>query len=153
MGVDKHYDIPAPNFRNDLSFGEAGEEIIKHFIDAISSGAIEVKTDRYRNGRMVVETQQKPNGSQVWVDSGINVTTASWWIYQYGLDGAFHVISVERLKRYLRCNRDKFNESTKRSLGSPNDNPARGFLLYPGDVLDLLINGDYDAGYNGQAAL
>lgn len=145
MGVDKHYDIPAPDFKKDLAFGEEGEELIRLFLDAITRGAIEVKTDRYRNGRMVVETQQKPNHSEVWVDSGINVTTATWWIYQYNLDGAFHVIAVDRLKRYLRINRHRFNDATKIALGNPKDNPARGFLLYPDDVLDLLTNKAYDA--------
>jgi len=142
---NRNHDIPAPNFTTDLAFGEKGEDIVRDFINDIASGSLEVKTDRYRNGRMVIETQQKPNTSQVWVDSGINVTTAKWWVYQYNLDGAFHVIAVDRIKRYLRANRDKFNDETKISLGNPNDNPARGFLLYPNNVLDLLTNPEYDA--------
>ena len=55
------------------------------------------------------------------------------------------MIAVDRIKRYLRANRGKFNDETKISLGNPNDNPARGFLLYPNDVLDLLTSRDYDA--------
>ena len=93
---------------------------------------------------MVVETQQDPGARGLWVDSGINVTKAKWWVYQYALDGAFHVVSVERLKRYLRATTTKFNESTKRTFSAGNDNPARGFLLYPEDVLDMLTNPRYD---------
>jgi hypothetical protein len=145
MGVDKSYDIQIPKFKDDLNFGLAGEEVIKQFLKDVSGGKIEVKTDRYRNGRMVVETQQKPVGREDWVDSGINVTQAEWWVYQYGLDGAFHVISVPRLKRYLRAQKSRFNDKSKISLGYMGDNPARGYLLYPNDVTDMLTNPKYDA--------
>jgi len=147
----KEYDLPQRVFdwKTDLSFGLKGEGLVSGFLDAMSSGSFEVKTDRYRNGRMVVETNQNPrgkvdeNGEQVWVPSGINVTTAKWWVYVFSIGGAFVVVDTERLKRYLRINRHKFNESTKRSLGG-EDNPARGFLLMANDVKDLLTNEDYD---------
>ena len=142
---NRGYDIPAPDFKTDLNFGEAGEDVVRGFIADVLSGSYEIKTDRYRNGRMVIETQQKPNSTNTWVDSGINVTTAKWWVYQYNLDGAFHIVAVDRLKRYLRLNNKKFNESTKINCGNPHDNPARGFLLYQGDVTDLLVNSAYDA--------
>ena len=138
------YDLPQPNWRKDLEFGHQGESLILDFLNDISSGSFEVKTDRYRNGRMVVETQQDPGARGTWVNSGINVTKAKWWVYQYALDGAFHVISVDRLKRYLRLNTDKFNESTKRAFAAGSENPAKGYLLYPEDVFDMLTNPEYD---------
>lgn len=138
------YDLPQPNWRKDLEFGHQGESLISDFLNDISSGSFEVKTDRYRNGRMVVETQQDPGARGTWVNSGINVTKAKWWVYQYALDGAFHVISVDRLKRYLRLNTDKFNESTKRAFAAGSENPAKGYLLYPEDVFDMLTNPEYD---------
>ncbi len=138
------YDLPQPNWRKDLEFGHQGESLILDFLNDISSGSFEVKTDRYRNGRMVVETQQDPGARGTWVNSGINVTKAKWWVYQYALDGAFHVISVDRLKRYLRLNTDKFNESTKRAFAAGSENPAKGYLLYPEDITDMLINPQYD---------
>ena len=138
------YDLPQPNWRKDLEFGHQGENLISDFLNDISSGSFEVKTDRYRNGRMVVETQQDPGARGTWVNSGINVTKAKWWVYQYALDGAFHVISVDRLKRYLRLNTDKFNESTKRAFAAGSENPAKGYLLYPEDITDMLINPQYD---------
>ena len=138
------YDISAPDFLADLQFGEKGEAVISNFLNDLAGGSFEVKTDRYRNGRMVVETQQMPNNCGTWYDSGINVTTAKWWVYQYTLDGAFHVVAVDRLKRYLRINSAKFNETTKRVFARNSDNPAKGYLLYPDDVLDMLTNELYD---------
>jgi hypothetical protein len=71
------------------------------------------------------------------------VTTAKWWVYIYSPEGAFVVVSVSRLKRYLRMNNYKFSENTKRDFGG-TDNPAKGFLIYPNDVMDMLTNKRYD---------
>lgn len=149
--MSSKFDIPARrfDFKADLEFGQQSEREISSFLDDLSDGAFEVKTDRYRNGRMVVETDQNPrgirdsNGEQVWNKSGINVTTAKWWVYVFSPGQGFVMIDVERLKRYLRANRARFNESTKISLGG-EDNPARGFLLMADDVKDLLTNKLYD---------
>ena len=149
--TSKEFDIPGRtfDFAKDLEFGEAGEETIKGFLDALSGGAFEVKSDRYRNGRMVVETEQNPRGikdsegTSVWVKSGINVTTAKWWVYIYSPDNAFVVISVSRLKNYLRSNKNKYSDATKRNFGG-SDNPAKGFLIMETDVVDLLTNPQYD---------
>lgn len=149
--MSKFYDIPGKkfDFASDLSFGLEGEELIKGFLDSLSGGDFEVKSDRYRNGRMVIETQQNPkgakdsNGALVWVNSGINVTLAKWWVYIYTPEEAFLVVSVARMKRFLRANNHKYNEQTKVDFGGA-DNPARGFLVYPEEVLQILINPQYD---------
>jgi len=139
------------NFDEDLKFGEMGEDYARSFLRAITTGDYEVKTDRYRNGRMVIETNQNPrgmldqNGQRIWVPSGINVTTSKWWIYIFSLDGAFLMLEVARLKRYLKFNKKVFNDATKISLGGL-DNPARGFILYPKHVSDLLASSEYDLG-------
>lgn len=150
------FDIPGRqfNFRKDLEYGQEGESLVSQFLDCLESGDFEVKSDRYRNGRMVIETDQNPkaakneNGEQVWVKSGINVTTATWWVYIYSPEGAFVTISVPRLKRYLRLNPYKFNEGTKKDFGGP-DNPAKGFLIYPNDVIDMMTNPRYDEQLEG----
>jgi hypothetical protein len=142
------YDIQAPNFLMDLAFGEAGEEVLRKFIQDISSGDIEVKTDRYRNGKMVIETEQWPkrrlkqDGTEDWVKSGINVTTAKWWVYQYHLDGAFVIVAVDRIKRYLRKN---YSALSKTAFASSSDNPAKGFLLLPAQVSELMLSEEYDS--------
>ena len=123
--------------------------LVSTFLDDLSDGSFEVKSDRYRNGRMVVETDQNPrgyrdvNGVQVWNKSGINITTAKWWVYIFSPEGAFIVVSVARLKRYLRAVPERFNSSNKINLGG-SDNPAKGFLLMPEDVQDMMINPRYD---------
>lgn len=149
--MNKFYDIPGKqfNFQKDLEYGLQGESLVGGFLEAISNGDFEVKSDRYRNGRMVVETNQNPraandeNGHPIWVLSGINVTMAKWWVYIYAPEGAFVVVDVSRLKRFLRLNSDKYCEERKINLGGA-DNPAKGFLIYPEDVMDMLYSRDYD---------
>lgn len=137
------------DFKKDLAYGKMGEDLISGFLQSLSESDFEVKSDRYRNGKMVVETNQNPkgmldaSGNRVWVPSGINVTTAKWWVYIYSPEGAFVVVSVARLKRYLRLHPDQFNEKTKFNLGG-SDNPARGFLLMPYEVMDMLFSKEYD---------
>jgi hypothetical protein len=138
----REYDIP-PNFIKDLQHGEQGEQIIRNFLHDTNSGAIEIKTDRYRNGRLAIETDQNPR-NQGWKKSGINITTAKWWVYQYHLDGAFLIIKTERIKRYLRTHPDRYNEKTKQNFAPKSDNPAKGFLLEQHEVTDMILNPKYD---------
>lgn len=152
MTYRKEFDIPQNsfNFAEDLKFGHLGEKFITDFYTAVIQGSAEVKTDRYRNGRMVVETNQNPKGrlnaegERVWVVSGINVTTAKWWIYVYSLNKSMIIVSVERLKNYLRQNRDRFNEKTKVTFAANSDNPAKGFLIEPHEVMEMLYHEKYD---------
>ena len=57
---ESRWDIPKPNFKKDLEFGKQGEDQVKGFLQGIVNGSFEVKSDRYRNGRMVVEVAQNP---------------------------------------------------------------------------------------------
>lgn len=138
MGYEPRYDIPQYDFTRDLAHGEAGEGIVKDFLDAMSTGSFEVKFDRYRNGRMAVETDQCPRGKE-WKKSGINVTTATWWVYMFS-PTSFIIVSVIRLKNFLRLNADILQ---KRDLAR-GENPSKGFLLFPEHVQDLMNNADYD---------
>lgn len=141
------YDIPKQQFSQDLEYGQQGESLARSFLASMSSGAFEVKTDRYRNGRMIVETEQLPAQdakTENWQLSGINTTKATWWVYVYTLNGAFVIIDVQRLKRYLRRNPSLFNWETKRTFGNKTNNPARGWLLEPQQVMDLMTNPLYD---------
>jgi hypothetical protein len=139
---DNRWDIPASqqyNFKNDLAFGKKGEQITKDFLTAIATGSFEVKTDRYRNGRMVVETEQNPRNSG-WKPSGLQVTLAEWWVYVYALDGSIVVIKVDRLKRYIAT----LPEKRTKTFAPMSNNPAKGFLLLPEEVIDLMTNPIYD---------
>lgn len=138
----REYDIP-PNFLKDLQHGEKGEQIVRDFLNDVNSGAIEIKTDRYRNGKIAIETHQNPR-RKGWKESGLKVTTAKWWVYQYHLDGAFTMIKTERLIRYLKAHPNRFNEKTKRYFAPFSDNPAKGYILEPAEVLDMMLNPKYD---------
>lgn len=130
---------PKFDFVTDLEYGHEGEQNIIGFFESFNAGAVEVKADRYRNGRMAVETHQKPAG-QDWKKSGINVTQADWWAYRLAPD-AFMMVSVKRLKNYLRVNRDTLE---KRMFALDSDNPATGYLLFPQHIQDLMTNERYD---------
>lgn len=152
MSYNKEHDIPAKlfDFAKDLSFGEDNEKFVKGFYQSVIQGSAEVKADRYRNGRMVVETDQNPRrktdrfGAPVWEKSGINVTAADWWIYVYATKQSFVVVSVPRLKRFLRANKGLFNPESKRLFASQSDNPSMGFLLEPDQVMEMLYSEKYD---------
>ena len=130
---------PRFDFKVDLAYGKAGEAELVEFFNAVQGSSVEVKSDRYRNGRMAVETQQKPAGSE-WKQSGINVTQAQWWAYRFG-PGSFVLVSVPRLKKYLRLNRGLLQ---KRDFAAGSDNPSRGFVLMPDQVQELLTSEWYD---------
>lgn len=130
---------PKFDFKTDLAYGQEGEQNLIDFFNAFNNGAVEVKADRYRNGRMAVETQQKPKGGD-WKNSGINVTEAQWWAYRFAPD-SYVLVSVARLKNYLRHNSHLLE---KRDFATSSDNPAKGFLLYPQHVQDLQTNELYD---------
>jgi hypothetical protein len=138
------FDLPARrfDFRKDLEFGHKGEKLVTEFLDAMESGSFEVKTDRYRNGRMVIEMEQNPRRSGKWIASGIQVTKAKWWVYVFTLDGAFIMVSVDRMKRYIAQRQLTSKDYKEFARGSQN--PSRGFLLEPSDVADLMTSPDYD---------
>lgn len=149
----KEYDLNLKkfDFGSDLAYGEQGESHIMAFIESLRDSQIEVKTDRYRNGRMVIETQQCPgaktdaNGIYIWKPSGINVTTAKWWVYIYGLEGeAFVAVPVDRVKRYLKAKKNLFCETKKVIFAEKSDNPSKGFLLMPHHVMEMLYDKRYD---------
>ena len=102
-------DIPSKkfNFSKDLAYGHQGESVIKDFLESLEQGDFEVKTDRFRNGNMAVELYQNPrrqldqDQNQVWVPSGLNITTAKWWVYQFTLGESFIIVSVTRLRSFI----------------------------------------------------
>lgn len=146
------WDIPGRkfDFHKDLEYGRQGEKLVESFLDSLSGGAFEVKTDRYRNGRMAVEVEQNPrrevdeDGERMWRASGLMVTKAQWWVYVFTLDGnqgSFLTVSVKRLKKYIKKNRNRFQLT---DFARNSQNPARGYVLQPEDVIQLMISPDYD---------
>lgn len=141
---------PAPNWKRDLAYGHKGEALVTKFLVDLGTDSFEVKSDRYRNGKMVVEMEQNPrratddNGERVWKKSGLAVTKAHWWVYVFSLDGehgSFVVVSVKRLKRFIAKNKKSLQWV---DFAKQSDNPARGYLIAPEQVMDLMINSKYD---------
>jgi len=130
---------PRFDFKVDLQYGHQAEQNLIDFFSAVNNNLVEVKSDRYRNGRMIVETQQKPPG-QDWKNSGINVTTAQWWAYQLAPD-SFILVSVKRLRKFLSMNSFMLE---KRDFAYEGDNPTRGFLLSSSEVHELQTSRAYD---------
>lgn len=146
------YDIPERryDFHTDLKFGQKGEKLVEEFLQTLSEGAFEVKTDRYRNGRMVVEMMHNPrkkldeDGKPLWKPSGLAITKAKWWVYVYTLDGAFVILSVPRMKRFLQAHPERFSKGTLVDFARASSNPSKGYLLMPDDVMNIMTNTDYD---------
>lgn len=140
----KHFDIHQA-FIADLTYGQHAENDVQELLMTMAQGHVEVKADRYRNGRMFIETQHNPqnrrdaNGERIWEKSGIKVTHATWWIYVVS-PNCMHVIPVQRIKNYLTKNRDKLRQTQSGRA----DNYAHGYLLLPDQVLDMMLNAAYD---------
>ena len=138
---ESRWDIaPKPNFQKDLAYGKLGEDQTTQFLKGIVNDSFEVKSDRYRNGRMVVEVQQNPRDTG-WKASGLTVTKASWWVYVYALNEGMVIVDVKRLKRYIKT----LPKSRIQVFAKSSSNPTRGFLLEPEEVMTLLYSSEYDA--------
>ncbi len=140
---ESRWDIPATgkyNFKTDLKYGQKGEKQVKQFLSGIVDESFEVKSDRYRNGKMVVEIAQNPR-KHGWKPSGILVTEAKWWVYVYTMNEAMIIISTDRLKRYI----DTLPQSRIRMFAEHSNNPAKGYLLLPEEVMPLLYHSEYDS--------
>jgi hypothetical protein len=64
-------------------------------------------------------------------------------VYIFSMDGGFIIVSVERLKRFIRANHETLET---RDFARRSSNPAWGYLLKPSDVCSLL----YDKRYDGE---
>ena len=136
---ESRWDIPKPNFKKDLEFGKQGENQVNQFLQGIINGSFEIKSDRYRNGKMVVEIAQNPR-QHGWKDSGLMITEAEWWVYVYTMNEAMIVVSTARLKRYV----ESLPKSRIRLFAEGTNNPAKGYLLLPEEVMTLLYDSAYD---------
>jgi len=139
LGYAPEHDIKQFDFAKDLAFGHEGEEIVKTFLTNLSEGSFEVKYDRYRNGRIFVEYEQNPRNTG-WKPSGVAVTEARWFVYLFA-PNSFCVVEILRLKKYIK----KHMKTIKRVVAAPNsENPAKGFLLYPHEVQEMMTSTEYD---------
>jgi len=118
--------------------GKEGERLFQGFLNSLDKKEFEVKRDMFRNGRLVVEIEQK-HRDQDWKPSGLSVTSAKWWIYLFS-DDAFIAVEVARLKKYIEIN----NSMELKTFAPRSYNPTRGYLLLEEDVSKLMASELYD---------
>lgn len=133
-----------PHFDLDFSRGKVGEDLVGTFLQALEGSRIEVKTD-YRvmeTGNVYIETWQyhKEDASDK-KPSGINVTTAEYWVFASPVGAGFICISTKALKELIKetnpreVRQPKINENTNASIGRilPIADIMRKVELYKGD--------------------
>lgn len=124
QGYDPSADIRGNQkgqFKTDLKFGEHGENIASQLVQAMLDGWIEVKSDAFQNGNIFVELAHCPNrvlkenGDFAWVNSGLNVTKAQYWMYlKVSEEGDFRsalILPTVRLNSYRQWHKSKHGTS------------------------------------------
>ena len=113
-----------PHFDLDYRRGQVGEQLVGTFLEQLTGGLIEVKTDHRVNetGNVYIETwQEKQSG---WEPSGINITESNFYAIAGPSGTGFVVITTEELKNIAR-------ESEQRTIANTNINTVntRGRLV------------------------
>ena len=117
-----------PNFDICLEFGEKYEN---EFQKIIESKQIEVKTDKIcqRTGNIFVEFESRGK------ESGINTTTANYWVYCLWTDKfkeqTYVFIPTRRLKKLIK-------EKEYRVSNCGDNWTSKGYLIPKEDLLQLI---------------
>ena len=117
-----------PHFDICLEFGEKYEN---EFQKIIESKQIEVKTDKIcqRTGNIFVEFESRGK------ESGINTTTANYWVYCLWTDKfkeqTYVFIPTRRLKKLIK-------EKEYRISNGGDNWTSKGYLVPKEDLLDLI---------------
>ncbi len=125
-----------PHFDHDLERGKVGENLLDTFLGDLANGAkFEVKTDylAWETGNFYIETWQWN-----WSDrsdirpSGINVTTADWWVFAGPNGNGFIAIRTSDLKDIIR---DTDPREVEQPITNDYTNASKGRLVKVSDVL------------------
>ena len=117
-----------PHFDICLEFGEKYEN---EFQKIIESKQIEVKTDKIcqRTGNIFVEFESRGK------ESGINITTANYWVYCLWTDKfkeqTYIFIPTRRLKKLIK-------EKEYRVSNGGDNWSSKGYLIPKEDLLELI---------------
>lgn len=108
------------DFRYDLKFGQAGEELVGTILEGIIKGdsKFEVKTDRMvgKTGNLYVEYQSRGK------KSGILASEADYWVFVIGTT----FISIEKRKLIELI---RINKHWRRDVPGGDDNTSLGVLV------------------------
>lgn len=121
-------------FAADLRFGQVGENHASHFLEALKSGWVEVKTDGYENDNIFIEVAHCPgrvknaDGTFRWLKSALYKTKAQFYLYiKQSPSGEMRsgtFFETERLRRFV----DHFHERNGVQILGPNSR-GTGFMV------------------------
>lgn len=99
----KPYTKAEPRFDIDLEYGQRGESRIKKFLKGIidGNGQVEVKTKKYLDLDVYVETDCDKGRSGIFQPSGISTTTADTWVFNVAETGISFIIPTRHLRAAL----------------------------------------------------
>lgn len=120
QGYEPRHDF---DFTEGLKVGQLGEAKFGNFIDALTSSKVEVKTDLKSavTGNFYIEYQQKTKNGK-WVPSGIEVTDASYWAWE------FHEGTVALETDTVRALYEKYLQEGKTTATRAKYHPKDGTL-------------------------
>jgi len=125
--INNNYDIKTEGrvkFEKDLDYGKIGEFWVD---DALSNGAVEVKTERdiwVKTGNIAIEIRGRDGRK-----SGISITEADTWIQLLSVDGVVKggfVFKVADLKRRMK---ELYARNDARLVMGGDDNATQMMLL------------------------
>jgi hypothetical protein len=118
-------DRPEPRFDLDLKYGKDGERRIREVFDWLAGDdpRAEVKRKRVLDHRVYVETSCDRGRTGVYHPSGINVTTASVWVFVIDDTGIHIAIPTALIRQQVD------DPSSKTVEGPRGTCPTRGVLI------------------------
>jgi hypothetical protein len=136
-----------PAFDLDFSRGQVGEKLTGTFLQALEGSRIEVKTDYrvWETGNVYVETwQYRLAGAIDKKPSGINTTTADYWVFASPTGRGFICIETDELKRIIRETNPR---EVKQPISNPESNASIGRIVPIKDILQAiqLYRGEHNA--------
>jgi len=123
-----------PRFDLDLRFGHEGERQVGELL-RLPRARIEVKTERFQNTRVFVETLHLPQRANGYEPSGLLVSESAYWVFVKP-GPLFVFVPPEVLKRRIHA---------MEQIGMPpiagglrGDSPTKGYLV---DLVKLFEEG------------
>lgn len=114
-----------PRFDIDYRAGKVGEALVGTFLQSLTEGTIEVKTERnaLKYGNHFVETHQQRSDQQ-WYPSGINTTESDWWVIASPTGAGFIAIRRQELLQLVLE-----SERREQPINNEHTNAARGRVV------------------------
>lgn len=125
-----------PAFDIDYRRGLIGENLVNTFLVDLAGSLIEVKTDyrAHETGNVYVETHQYPKGQREhYVNSGINLSEANWYVFAGQNETGFIAIKKQELLRLAIA-----APRAEIANANINSNQTHGRLVAIKDIIDTI---------------